>query len=45
MKMNLQQSSEISETTYPGIYSHKPEAWNLPKEGSFTHFASTGEEN
>jgi len=45
MKMNLLQSSEISETTYPGTYSYKPQAWNLPKEDSLTHFDPTGEEN
>jgi hypothetical protein len=42
MKMNLPQSSEISETTYSGIYSYMPEATNLPNEGFLTHFAPTG---
>jgi hypothetical protein len=45
MKMNLPQSCEISETTYTGKYSSIPEALNLPKEGSLTHFAPTGETN
>jgi len=43
--MNLLQSSQISETAYPGTYSYMPEVSNLPNEGYLTHFAPTDEIN